>query len=364
MGANADGLMVREELLQRVESLIEKTQGMAFVVPEDTGYFSIDDDMVRQVRELMARTVELMRELTDFYDAESVAHGEAGQSAAGGDDLLKDIGALISSELAAREVSGLAFVARGQLMEMQDALSSALEHKLVWAVASHADSSLRHAGKALIAVESAVREYEGLEAIDRRWVDLQDSLATRRLYGQFRRAVLRGGDPRTRDELAASLKSAATRIAILRGLEIYPFLRIDDRLTVRRLQKRIAAWLDGEGDASREAGRRLWQDLISFARLLMKVNDREELREHDRQVVTSVCRLLFEPKRPAQRLSASQLKELERLEGRDDELDHIIWLAGEHSVEDLRAPLERLRSHLQRPFEGPAAQFPLSLGDG
>ncbi len=354
--------MNKEELLQQVEDLIEKTQGMAFVVPEDTGYFSIDDDMMRHVRELMSQTVQLMRELTDFYEAESNAHGEEGRNETGeGDEFLKDIGALISSELAAREVSGLAFVARGQLMEMQEALNSALEHKLVWAVASHADSSLRHIGKALIAIESAVREYEGLETPDRRWVDLQDSLATRRLYGQFRRAILRGGDPRSHDQLTVSLKSAATRIAILRGLEIYPFLRIDDRLTIRRLQKRIAAWLD-DADSSEESGLRLWQDLISFARLLMKVNDREELREHDRQVVTSVYRLLYGHKHPTKRLSAGQLKELERLEGRDDELDRFILQAGEHLIENLRVPLEQLRDQLQRPFEGPPNEFQVSLG--
>ncbi len=352
---------MNRELLNRVESLIEQTQGMAFVVPEDTGYFSIDDDMVRQVRQLMAQAIELMRELTDFYDAESAAHGEAAPSESGEDDLLGDLGALISSELAAREVSGLAFVARGQLMEMQEALNNALERKQVWAVASHADSSLRHIGKAMIAIESAVREYEGLEARDRRWTDLKDSLATRRLYGQFRRAILRGGDPRSREELIASLKSAATRIAILRGLEIYPFLRIDDRLTIRRLQKRIAAWLDGGADSTEEAGRRLWQDLISFARLLMKVNDREELREHDRQVVTSVHRLLFGPKRPATRITAGQLKELARLEGRDDEIDHLIHHAGEDPVEDLRGPLERLRNLLQRPFDGPPGDFAVSF---
>ena len=72
--------MKKEELLQRVEGLIEKTQSMAFIVPEDTGHFSIDDDMVRGVRELTAQAVELMRQLTDFYDAESAAHGEKGRS--------------------------------------------------------------------------------------------------------------------------------------------------------------------------------------------------------------------------------------------------------------------------------------------
>ena len=165
--------MNKDALIQRIEGLIDEAQGVAFVVPEDTGYFSIDDDMVRHVRDMMSRSIELMHELTDVYDAESAAHGEDAGEPDEADDFLKDIGALISSELAAREVSGLAFVARGQLMEMQESLNSALEHKLVWAVASHADSSLRHIGKALIAIESAVREYEGLEATDHRWTDLR-----------------------------------------------------------------------------------------------------------------------------------------------------------------------------------------------
>ncbi len=348
--------MVRKELLKRLEALVEKTQGVAFIVPEDTGYFSIDDDMVQQVRRLLARTIDLLRDLTDFYDAESAAD----EVQADEGDFLKEIGAQISSELAAREVSGLAFVARGQLIEMQEALAGALEHKKVWAVASHADSSLRHVGKALIAVESAIHEYEGLEAPDRLWNDLKDSLATRRLYGQFRRAILRGGEPRTHAEITACLNSAATRIAILRDLEFYPFLRIDDRLTIRHLQKRIAAWLGGDGDGSDETGQRLWQDLVSFAGLLNKVNDREELREYDRQVVTAMCRMLLDPKRPVTRLTESQLKELERLEGRDDEFDRIIRLAGQYSVQDLRAPLERLRTELQRPFEGPLIAFPVT----
>ncbi len=343
--------MERERLLGRVAALLERIQGIAFIVPEDTGHFSIDDEMVGRVSRLLDETVELMRELTDFYDAESAAHGEGGGGAPGEDGFLREIGAQISSELAAREVSGLAFVARGQLMEMREALASAQEHRQVWAVASHADAGLRASGKALIALETAICEYEGLPARDRRWRDLKDSLETRRLYGQFRRAILRGGDPKSHEELATSLRGAATRIAILRNLEIYPFLRIDDRLTIRRLQKRIAAWLDdGAGDEA--AGRRLWQDLVSFARLLMKVNDREELREHDRQVAKSVLRMLFSPERPVKRPSEAQRRELERLLGRDDELDRLILNAAEGPVEGLQEPLERICRQLKRPFAG------------
>ncbi len=343
--------MNKEELLERVRALIEKTQGVAFIVPEDTGFFSIDDDMVQQVRGLMAQTIEVLRDLTEFYDAESAAHGEKDESQAADGDFLREIGAQISSELAAREVSSLAFVARGQLLEMQEALTAALKNRQVWGVASHADSGLRHLGKALIATESAVCEYEGLPATDRRWVDLADSLEIRRLYAQFRRAILRGGDPLTDEELARRLKSSFTRIAILRDLEIYPFLRIDDRRSIKRLQKRIESWLNKTEGSTDEVGFRLWEDLASFARLLIKINDREELREHDRQVVTTVHRMLFSPARPARQLNAGHRKELERLLGRDDDLDEIILHVDEHVPEDLRQPVEKLMQSLNRPYE-------------
>ncbi len=355
--------MAREELLARVEALIAETQGVAFVVPEDTGHFAIDDDMVKGVRRLIAEAIGLLRDVTEVYDAESAAHGEdeEGGDEAGG--FLEEIGAQISSELAAREVSGLAFVARGQLMEMQESLASALEHRRVWAVASHADAGLRQIGKGLIAIESAIREYETLQPRDRRWVDLADSLATRQLYGKFRRAILRGGEPRDVEEITSRLRRAATRIAILRNLEIYPFLRIHDRLAIRQLQKRIVSWLRGE-DAGEEAGQRLWQDLVSFARLLMRVNDREELREHDRKVSTALLRLLFDPKRPAVSLSEAQLKELELLEGRDDDLDRLILMAAEAPLSELQAALERIRKQLQRPFETGMVGHLSRSGDG
>lgn len=352
--------MDREDLRQRVVALIEQTQGVAFIVPEDTGYFSIEDDLVREARSLIERTGDLMGDLMRFYDAESVAHGESEEEDDDG-GFLKEIGAQISSELAAREVSNLAFVARGQLVEMQEALIAALEKQQVWAVASHADSGLRHAGKALIAAEIAICEYEGLPAPDRHWVDLEVSLETRRLYAQFRRAILRSGEAKAGDALAAQLRSAATRIRVLRNLESYPFLRIDDRLTIKELARRIASWLNGEGDAGDQAGQRLWADLVSFARLLVKVNDREELREHDRKALQTLYRMLFSSKRSLERLAEPHLKELEKLAGRDDALDQLILRVDEHRVSDFREPIEKLLNQLQRPFTSQPTSFSSSL---
>lgn len=329
--------MEHQKLLDRVVGLLDKTQGATFMVPADTGHFSIGDDLVTKVREVMVEAVDLLRELSDVYDQVSASEGDA----AG--DGLQDIGAQISAELAAREIASLAFAGRSQIAETRDALAAAVESRQFWVVASHADTGLRRIGKALIAVEGAIREYEGLPAVDRQWVDLEVSFEIRRLYGQFRRAVLRGKGDAAGDEQVAEFKSIARRISILRDLKIYPFMRIDDRLAIRKLQKRILAWLEKE-TPDQEAGRRLWQDLVSFARLLVKVNEREELRQHDRQLISRLNNLFQSPRPPAA-LTTTQQTELENLTGLDDELDEFL-LRPNMTPADLQDPIARLHKAL------------------
>lgn len=351
----------KQELLDRVGELFAQTQGVDFVIPDDTGYFSIEDDLVKQVRSVIRQTSDLLREIMDCYDAEA-GEGPAGEISAHDDEsFLKEIGAQISSQLAVEEVSGLAFVSRGQLLDMLTALDQAIQARQIWKVASYADTGLRRSGRALIAIESAMRECEGLPVEYRQWQNLDDSLEVRRVYGGFRRAVLRGGEGTEEVELEAEalrerMEAAAEAIAALRDLEIYPYLRIDDRLQIRRLQKRILGWLEEasratDGGQSAEAGVQLWSDLVSFARLLAQINHRQELREHDRLTVGGLLRKFFGKSATPEKLVPSILALLEPLLGREDELDAIILNPDEHTGEDLRAPLERLRKELGQPFE-------------
>lgn len=334
--------------LERVQAQIEKAEGITFLVPDDTGFFSLEDDLIPRVRSLMEETLELTRELGDLYESES--HEAPLDSAGGEDDFLREIGAAISSELATREVANLAFVVRAQMMETYEALVSALANRYAWVVASHADAGLRRVSRGLLTLETAMREYEGLPPAERRWHDLKDSLETRRLYGQFRRAILRS-EQNTAEDLAGRMRGAANRIAILRDLKIYPFLRIYDRLPIRRLQKRILAWLDQPDNPQKEEeGRQLWSDLVSFAELLAQVNNREDLREHDRKTVSRLHRVLFEARQAPARILPSHLADLEQLLGRDEDLDRIILSPNQFGVEDLREPLERVQSQLNRSF--------------
>lgn len=342
------------ELLERVCALIDYSGTIEFMVPQDSGWFSIESELIDRIRKLITDTADLARRIMDFYEEEEEPEPEELESEIDSDDTaaLIRIGERISAELASREIADLAFVCRGQLLEILEAFDSAIERQEIWLVASNADTGLRRAMKGLITLEAAIREAEGLAPVDRYWFDLGDSLEIRRLYGQFRRLILRR-QPQNPAELKMHLKSAATRIAILRDMKIYPLLRIDDRREIRNLQKRILAWLAGEGDASEDAGRRLWSDLVSFARLLVQVNNREELREHDRRVVAQLYHRLFIVAEPPERLTPDLLEDLETLLGRDDELDQIILEITQHPIEDLRAPLVRLRKDLGQVMRRP-----------
>ena len=358
-------------LLEDLDSAIERAKALVFVVPDDTGFFTVENQLVQQVQGIIEEALDLMRRVMDFYDRESGSDISPDlplpTARQGEDDFLREIGAAISSELAAQEVSNIAFAVRTQLLETYDALRAALGRDQVWVIASHADTGLRRAGKGLIMLESTVREYEGLEPVERSWSKLHDSLEIRRLYCQFRRGILRQGAPGDLDALTTTLRRAAHRIAILRDRRIYPLMRISDRLPIRRLQKRILTWLKAEPTTDREEqGRRLWGDLVSFAELLIQVNHREELREHDRQVVREWLDTHFpEPasddrvsrpethpsplERPAER---DHLADLEPLIGCSEELDELLLRPDRRTLEELRTPLQNIFQRLNRPYEG------------
>lgn len=333
------------ELLDRTADLLAQATSVELFIPEETALFSINSEHVTQIRSLIPPTIELLRDASNRFEELASSLSESESSTDTEDSVLLEIGALISSEIAAQEVSDLAFVARGQLIEIQEALENAVTRKQVWVVASHTDSGLRRVHKALISLESAIYEFEGESAPERQWTDLDDSLEIRRLYGQFRRAVLRGDLEASGKALKDQLKSASRRIAILRDLKIYPFLRIDDRLTIRQLHRRICSWSQSTAASKDEDGRRIWQDLVSFARLLSKINEREELREHDRRTIQ---RLLTLGSRQDQSgpLNDSQQKEVETLLGCDDDLDLVILKPGPRALADLFPLLNRLRETL------------------
>jgi hypothetical protein len=259
-------------------------------------------------------------------------------------ETLGEIGRLIAAEIAAQEVGDLAFFARQELRSCLDALTRAAAERKQLIVASHCESSIRRLSRALHSVESAVHEFEGMEPPERPHKDLEISLRIRRLYANLRRAIAGHGEER-RTPIRLRMRTVLFHMVALRELNIYPFLRFDDRVQLRELLRRMLSWLNNEARSDVE-GRLIWDDLNAFSALIAEVRHREELKEHDRQLVGSVWCSLFEHRSPPPEVPPAIRSELEELLGLDEEVDRLILGGGWRSTEQWRAPLERLRASL------------------
>lgn len=344
--------MDKFELLQRLSALFERSRDIELNVPEETGMFSLNDEVIDIVRRLLVDAVQLCGELMDCYDTEQ---GSLDDTAVGLDeasDFLREIGAQISSKMAAQEISSLAFMSRRQLQDTLDDLDQGMRERKIWKVASALDTATRRAGRALVALETSVCEYEGYERRHRYWLSIDDALHVRRLYGEFRRAVAAHGAPDAAPPLVAAFRDISDRISAMRELEIYPLLRIDDRQQLRRLRKRINTWLEVDPVEHLLGGRHLWSDLESFAQLLAQISLRQELIEHDRTAVAFLFQRFLDRQPGAEALNREHLQYLKPLEGRDDELDVILLHPERFRLRDLRPILERLREALDKPFAG------------
>ncbi len=331
----------RKELLARVTALIDRNQGVAIASPVDTGYFSVEPETVRGILDLFAETADLLRDIGAYFETQGA--GDVDEITAEDDtDFLREIGASISTELASREVADLAFMGCSEILDIHRELRAAAEEQSFWKIVAHADAGLGRAAQALIPIESAMREYEGLPAMRRRWENIDDSLEIRRQYDMLWRAVQRAGNPAA-DEIETAIRKIGHRIAILRRLKIYPLLRVDDRLSIRKLQKRVFAYLEQPGEVD---GHSLWQDLVAFFGLLRQVNNRHELREHDRQLVLTIHYELGRKIAVRDRMPPEILERLDPLLGRDDDLDRILRSPGDFRPRDCLAVLERLRDEL------------------
>ncbi len=355
--------MSHHHLLQRLEELLNRIRDIDFFIPDDVSLFQVDDVLMRKILDLLAAAMGEMQEIAAHYEAQD--HTKDAAAEVDEASLLQELGAQISSQMAAQEIVDLAFVSRVQLGDLTGSLEQGLAEEKIWQIASDADTGLRRAGRALIALESSIREYEGLPMHRRYWQGVEDALAVRRSYAAFRRKVLHeasSGKKPTGADLKERLRDAGGEIATLRVSEIYPYLRIDDRLELRRLQERITQWLDRGSE--QETGTHLWGDMEAFAYLLAEISRRQELREHDRKVVTELWERYFEVDETSfapvgtETLEAEHQQAFRPLLGLDDELDEILLALRrvgaarpEYSLEVLKPILKRLRRELEKPFE-------------
>lgn len=185
-------------------------------------------------------------------------------------------------------VADLAFMARLELRDRARALDGMHTHTLAARpLLSTIDRARRCVRKSLTAVAAMLAAVEGLDSSLCVSYELETSLEVRRAYARLR-ASIEGAKEPSDAEMYRRLRGVGTRIAMLIGRSLYQQLRVHDRCELRDLQTRILAWLrtDTDSEDGRIQGRRLWQDIAGYARVLAMVSQRQELLQHDARLVT------------------------------------------------------------------------------
>ncbi|MFV8749449.1 hypothetical protein ACNOYE_02730 [Nannocystaceae bacterium ST9] len=241
-----------------------------------------------------------------------------------------------------QRVADISFMARWELERKRGAITEAERGDDEWRLIAECCSARRRVIKAASGVERVLSEVEALPSLFTSLfqTERQRAVETRAAYYNFVVGTRAAMHWQERD-LQRCLRLIGTGIALLVGRPIYEDLRIEDRRALRSLQMRLVGWLRGDRDPL--AGQRLVSECSAFASLLMDVNRRPVLIEHDRELLE---RLLAAVMQPATNKSAFY-QVLISLRGRDATLDHLIEhqadLRPELWVESARATLASLR---------------------
>ena len=299
--------------LDRFPEMLRRCREIRFEVNDDSGLFTVDERHAERARLLLEDVVALLGSIERQYALESRDEDQ-------GVDLVRC------------SIADLSFLGRLELEGIAGRLAEAREKNRVWDVLRYADMGGARAEEALLALEASIREAQGLGARDHGDLDLGPALEVRRQYALLRYEMFRAGKP-TGDELWEALEILLKRITDLREHATYVQVRVDDRLQIRSLQKRIREAVttrDGENPE------RLWEDLDAAVDLLLHINRRPVLEDHDARLLAAL----------GSRVEST--RHLFSLLGRSRELD-VILLEEEREADptELQALLESLRDHFQ-----------------
>ncbi len=317
-----------EVLLQEVSKQVDQGAKLKIIVPEDTGMFKLGKDLVHNTRKLIQDTTTVLLEVTDTFEQSPPAAGA-------------------NSTLSPQEVADLAFVCRSELKELAKEFDAAVADGSLWKIAAANDQVISRAVRALIPIESTMREYAGLTSLHRQWFDLDDALEIRQQFANIWIELRKDGEP-TAENVDDLLTRITRMIATLRRDPIYPYLRIDDRLEIRSIQKRIFAYLEDTSATPGVEGIRLFQDAGGFFDLLMHSHRREELVDNDRFLIDSIFREVFDYGETPEIMPEDSFDDLRSFVAMDRELDVLILKGEPSESEAFREPLKRIRNQLKK----------------
>lgn len=339
-------------LIERVRRAIERAQAIPIVAAEELS----GDDLLpirEQVLASIDDTSRLLGDILDHYDRD-LEDEEAFDFDDFGGAMVGEVERRMDTEGGATKITSVAFVARIGLRNRRGSLV-ALRVDPKWEIIASCSSAVREILKSLSAVELAIADHEGFPPTSRYYVsELERALQIRRAYFTFRGEVVGRAAPETKDA-ARRLRVAASAIAKLTGRAAYPYSRVHDRSNLRQLQMRIRELLTSHARAVADptheprvsaldvAAVRLHQDLVNLAELFMLINNRAELREHDRVRLSAAVSDLANGADAASICAA-----LDGLLGRDAELDEVLLGRSEPARGELATMLQRCLDALVR----------------
>jgi hypothetical protein len=239
------------------------------------------------------------------------------------------------------EITGIVFLSLNELRTREGRLANNRVRQDLPAQITDCSSILRHLRRTVTALEEAVCRTEGMAPALSLERDLQLALRVRGAYAKFRRNIeniCALCEPQNGDA-GPALLCAATSLARLTGSDVFPRLRLADRIHVHGFQERIVRW-HSSGSSEPSEARRIWEDLYAFTQLLQAVNQRQELLEHDQALLEEIDEALAQA--PSLADAGGRIRELAaRLAGRNETLDTL--LAEEAPVGALLEALDRLR---------------------
>jgi hypothetical protein len=192
---------------------------------------------------------------------------------------------------------------------------------------------------AINAVDDTISKLEGWDPLNLPRTNLPAAIAARRAYARLKAEL---------DELEATHgadlfpKLSAARDLIQNVLQppMGKKLRMVDRAQLRRVAMEIHTWaLSREPD--QRIGNAHWENLLAVAELLMQINNRHELKAHDRSVIALWTERLATNEPVFVRTDSTFFAEIATLRGRDPELDRWIQVLEQGIEAHLLSVLQR-----------------------
>ncbi len=142
------------------------------------------------------------------------------------------------------------------------------------------------------------------------------AVALRMQYAKLTKPVVLAPPP-TPGELVPRFRTIGTLMAMLVGHASFERARPRDSLAILAFQARIVEWLRAPNPT---IGLKLWTDMKGLSIMLRQISLRQELREHDRRVLTQASKARKETLADSQHV----VRALRPLLGLDESLDSIL----------------------------------------